>query len=342
MFYRMKYQIGDRILMLHSGEEGEVIDIINDKMLLVDVEGVKFPVYMDQVDFPYFKRFTEKKTEPPKKNKQYVDDVRMEKAGQDVKVADGMWLTFLPVIETDEAGHEVVNEMKMHLLNRTQMELRFKYRQSFFGKNEFTLDTQLHPFEDFYLHDVLLTDLSDSPVFEFEFSLLQPDKTKADYFPKSLKLKPKQLFEKIGKMKKNDEATFSISLFEKYPDRPVTEFFDLDLPTGKVKSFDAAKTREHLEPAKPVVDLHIEKLEVDWNGLSNYEILGLQLKAFEKYYDLAVAHIQPSLTVIHGVGEGKLRDEIHAILNTKKEVKTFVNQFHPLYGFGATEIFFQY
>ena len=90
------------------------------------------------------------------------------------------------------------------------------------------------------------------------------------------------------------------------------------------------------------MDLHIEKLEVQWSGLSNYEILGLQLKAFEKYYDLAVAHIQPSLTVIHGVGEGKLRDEIHAILNTKKEVKTFVNQFHPLYGFGATEIFFQY
>ena len=137
MFYRMKYQIGDRILMLHSGEEGEVIDIINDKMLLVDVEGVKFPVYMDQVDFPYFKRFTEKKTEPPKKNKQYVDDVRMEKARQEVKVADGMWLTFLPVIETDEAGHEVVKELKMHLHNRVPLDFRFKYRQSFFGKNEF-------------------------------------------------------------------------------------------------------------------------------------------------------------------------------------------------------------
>jgi dsDNA-specific endonuclease/ATPase MutS2 len=55
-----------------------------------------------------------------------------------------------------------------------------------------------------------------------------------------------------------------------------------------------------------------------------------------------VHHLQPSLIVIHGVGEGVLRDEIHELLRHKPEVKTFVNQFHPLYGFGATEIYFQY
>ena len=57
----MKYQPGDKVLILHSQEEGEVVEIINDKMVLIDVEGVRFPVYMDQIDFPYFKRFSEKK-----------------------------------------------------------------------------------------------------------------------------------------------------------------------------------------------------------------------------------------------------------------------------------------
>jgi hypothetical protein len=65
----MKYQAGDTVLILHSNEEAQVVDIINDKMLLVDVKGVSFPVYMDQVDFPYFKRFSEKKIFPPKKEK---------------------------------------------------------------------------------------------------------------------------------------------------------------------------------------------------------------------------------------------------------------------------------
>ena len=337
----MKYQIGDRVLILHSGEEGEVIDIINDKMMLVDVNGVKFPVYMDQVDFPYFKRFTEKKTEPVKKEKKYVDDIRKEKSAQD-KIADGMWLTFLPVMVIDEQGDEIVTELKLHLANRTNDVFNFKYHQSFFGRREFDLKSELNPFENFYLHDVPFADLNDSPIFEFEFSLLQPDKTKEEYYATSVRLKPKQLFNKIGEIRKKNEATFSHRLFERYPDKKHIEKIDVDLPSKKSKLFDASEIRQHIEPAQTVVDLHIEKLTDNWKGLSNFEILGMQLKTFEKYYDLAVAHLQPSLIVIHGVGEGKLRDEIHEILRQKKEVKTFVNQYHPLYGFGATEILFEY
>jgi dsDNA-specific endonuclease/ATPase MutS2 len=46
--------------------------------------------------------------------------------------------------------------------------------------------------------------------------------------------------------------------------------------------------------------------------------------------------------VIHGVGKGKLREEIHEILKLKKEVKYFINQYDPRFGYGATEIFFNY
>jgi len=68
----MKYQIGDKVLILHSNEEGEIIDFINDKMVTVDVKGVKFPVYLDQIDFPYFKRFSQKKLFPEKKRKRDI------------------------------------------------------------------------------------------------------------------------------------------------------------------------------------------------------------------------------------------------------------------------------
>ena len=76
----MKFQIGDKVLILHSNEEGEVVDIINNKMVMVDVRGVKFPAYIDQLDFPYFKRFSEKKLFPEKKKqKSYIDNVKKEK-----------------------------------------------------------------------------------------------------------------------------------------------------------------------------------------------------------------------------------------------------------------------
>jgi hypothetical protein len=37
-----------------------------------------------------------------------------------------------------------------------------------------------------------------------------------------------------------------------------------------------------------------------------------------------------------------LRDEIHELLKYRKEVSTYVNQYDPRFGYGATEIFFEY
>src|SRR5215217_5122282 len=146
----MKYQICDKIIVLHSKEEGEIIDIIHDKMVMIDVRGVKFPAYMDQIDFPYFKRFTEKKLFPAKKEKKYVDDIRKEKQPP-ARVVDGVWLSFLHKFETDEFGDDVVVELKIHLINRTEKAYNFSYYLQFFGKSEFEIRNEINAFGDFYL-----------------------------------------------------------------------------------------------------------------------------------------------------------------------------------------------
>jgi hypothetical protein len=337
----MKYQIGDKIIVLHSNEEGEVIDILNEKMVMIEVRGVKFPAYMDQIDFPYFKRFSEKKLFPPKKEKKYVEDVKREKPKPTERVIDGVWLSFLPRFETDEFGDDIVVELKIHLVNRTDKAYNFRYFLQFFGRPEFELHNEVNPFSDFYLHDIAFEDINDSPTFVFEFSLLKPEKSKADYYESSLKLKPKQLFDRIEELKQKGEATFTYRLFEHYPNKPAEEMLDAPVTKG-VKVYSLKDIRQHLQPARSVVDLHIEKLTDKWKHLSNAEILDMQLREFEKWYELALAHRQSQLIIIHGVGSGKLRDEIHAILRLKKEVKSFVNQYHPNFGYGATEIFFQF
>ena len=336
----MKFQVGDKVLILHSNEEGEVIDIINNKMVIVDVRGVKFPAYIDQLDFPYFKRFTEKKLFPPKKSKRYIDNIKKEKT-KETRIADGVWITFLPVMVTDEFGDDVVTELKVHLENRTEKSYHFIYKLNFFGKTDFELKNEVLAFGDFYLHDIVFSDLNDSPSFEFIFTLLQPDKKKAGQYAVSLKLKPKQLFARIEEVKLKNEPTFSSKLFDTYPDKSLEETIESGLSPKGVKHYNATNARQHLEPARSVIDLHIEKLTDEWKVLSNYEMLDLQLKTFEKYYDLALQHHLSNLIVVHGVGKGKLRDEIHDILRLKKEVKSFVNQYHPLYGYGATEIYFK-
>jgi len=140
-------------------------------------------------------------------------------------------------------------------------------------------------------------------------------------------------------MKLNNDPTFSFKLFDTYPNK--VEDVKPDYYNSNGRIYDASRPQQ-LEPARSVVDLHIEKLTDSWKHLTNFEILTLQLKAFEKYYYLAVAHRQPNLIVVHGIGSGKLKDEIHEILKSKKEVKSFVNQYHSSFGYGATEIYLEY
>src|SRR5258708_36007517 len=143
----MKFQVGDKVVIQHSNDEGEVIEIINDKMVLVDVRGVRFPAYTDQLDFPYFTRFSQKKPlVPEKKPKKYVDQLPPEKPRAGVKkeriakLADGVWLTFLPIFDNDEFGDDVVETMKIHLVNNTPAGYHFSYHLNYFGKREFDLD----------------------------------------------------------------------------------------------------------------------------------------------------------------------------------------------------------
>jgi Smr domain len=337
----MKYQQGDKIIVLLTNEEGTVVEIMNEKMVMIEVKGVRFPAYMDQVDFPYFKMFSEKRV--VEKKKIFIDNVKKEKPGQMDKADNGVFIAFMPLFDKDIFDDDVVEKLKIYLVNQTETAYNFVYNLFFGGESNFELKNTIGPLSDFYLHNVNFEDLSDNPRFDIEFSLLSPDKKKAPYYETSLKLKPKQLFKRIEEIQLKNEPTFSYPLFERYPDKIDEEKIDLGrLGNAGFRIYDVSKVKENLPPARTVVDLHIEKLTDSWKHLSNFEILTLQLKEFEKFYDLAVAHHQSTLTVIHGVGVGKLRDEIHDLLRLKKEVKSFVNQYNASYGYGATEIYFSY
>jgi len=336
----MKYEPGDKIIVKQTDEEGKVIEILNEKMVMIEVRGVRFPAYTDQIDFPYFKMFWQKK--PVEKKKIYVDDIKREKKKVKTKTGDGVFLNFIPVLDKDIFDDDVVEKLKVYLVNQNEEGYHFKYDLVFDGQSSFSLESSVDGLSDFYLHDVSFEDMGESPRFEFEFSLSEADKKKAPFHEVFFKLRGKQLFKKIEETQMKNEASFAYELFTGYPDKIDEARIDVSrLGNAGFRVYDAGKIKDHLPPARSVVDLHIEKLTDHAHSLSNAEILQKQLAEFEKFYELAVAHHQSTLIVIHGIGEGILREEIHGRLKLKKEVKSFVNQFHPLYGYGATEIFFK-
>jgi Smr domain len=319
-----------------------VVEIINEKMVMIEVKGVRFPAYHDQIDFPYFKMFSKKPLQEKKKT--FIDNIKPEKKNRNETKPDaGVSISFLPVFDKDIFDDDVVEKFKIYLLNQSAVQYNFTYKLLLEGEADFELTNTVLPHNDFYIHDVAFEKLSDNPRFAFEFSLAVPDKKKAPFFEATFKIKAKQLFKQIEELRLKNEPSFSYKLFDVYPDKVEEEKVDLGrLGNAGFRVYDAGRIREHLAPPRTVVDLHIEKLTDSWKHLSNFEILTMQLKEFEKYYELAVSHRQPSLIIIHGVGVGKLRDEIHDILRTKREVKSFVNQYSASYGYGATEIFLAY
>jgi hypothetical protein len=334
----VKYEIGDKIIVLHSDEEGKVVDIINDKMVMIEVRGVKFPAYMDQIDFPYFKMFTSKKI--VEKKKIHIDDVRKEKQASRKKVADGVFISMVPVYDKDIFGDEYVQKLKIYLINHNEEDYRFAYNLRFLHESHFELSSELRGLNDFYLHDIEVADISDNPFFDFEFSLVKPNAKKNDFLEKQLKLRGKQLFKKMEEIHEKNEPSFSYELFIHYPDKIVEPKLDLSkLGNAGYKIYDASKIKSNIPQPRSVVDLHIDKLVDFWEQMSSAEIIELQMSTFEKHLDLAKLHQMQSIIFIHGIGEGILKNELHERLRHKKYVKSFVNQYHHLYGYGATEVY---
>lgn len=85
------------------------------------------------------------------------------------------------------------------------------------------------------------------------------------------------------------------------------------------------------------IDLHIEELVDSHVGMSNTQILMKQMSEFRTFYKKAMAKSIPKLIVIHGVGEGVLKHEIHTFLSRKENVE-FYDAPYIDYGKGATEI----
>lgn len=86
------------------------------------------------------------------------------------------------------------------------------------------------------------------------------------------------------------------------------------------------------------VDLHIEKLVLSKRGMSNYDILTLQMETAKRQLDFAIKNRMPKVVFIHGVGEGVLKAELDFMLGRYDNI-SFQDANYQKYGLGATEVY---
>ena len=106
--------------------------------------------------------------------------------------------------------------------------------------------------------------------------------------------------------------------------------------TKKRTAAPTIKPKERSAP-KFEVDLHIHHLSKSTRGMTNYEMLNLQLDTARRQLEFAIRKRIPKIVFIHGVGEGVLRQELETLFGRYNNVK-FYDADYKTYGLGATEV----
>ena len=98
-----------------------------------------------------------------------------------------------------------------------------------------------------------------------------------------------------------------------------------------------ARPKEKQRPPMEV-DLHIHKLVKSTKGMTNHEMVMLQIDTAKRQLDFAINKRIPSVVFIHGVGQGVLKEELKYLFGRYDNVR-ISDADYKKYGFGAMEIY---
>ncbi|MGE4288483.1 MAG: DUF2027 domain-containing protein [Salinivirgaceae bacterium] len=161
---------------------------------------------------------------------------------------------------------------------------------------------------------------------------------------KTLTFNPIKFF-KERTYQENDFFDAPAILYPVYTENPIEKELD-SLSEGELKKIirEKEKTENKTVYQSPKnrenqiieVDLHIHELLDDFRGLSNAEILEVQMEHFKSKLEEAIHTHAKKIVFIHGVGNGVLKMEIRKELDRRSKKLTYQDASFKEYGYGAT------
>lgn len=125
---------------------------------------------------------------------------------------------------------------------------------------------------------------------------------------------------------------------KKVPDDKLANIKNLPIEKAKVNS---KKTPEKHNIQIEVIDLHIHELMDNHSRMTNTEIIQFQMQHLKKTLERLMQKRVKVVHIVHGVGEGVLRNEVRQYL--RKFLNCEVNDLsYTRNGYGATEFKIRY
>ena len=326
----MKLRIGDKVRFLNEVGEGIVTRFKDKETVFVEItDGFEIP-YLSKHLVPIH---TELILNPE------VENMELE---LETILSDSIYF----IIEPDHDMSALVSDYKFYLFNSSSYNMSFSYSV----KDDAYFQTLKHGELGAY-QKILLKQVKKNFFKEFAYHKIEC------LFYKNMHYKSQMPLAEILYINDKIMAQSTLILHNefKYPvyafilkdnfqDKEVIEktFNMEDLTRLKaIKEFKQPQktsiAKQKIKDLTKEIDLHIEELVDSHSGLTNMEILSIQLERFEKEIQYCLSNGIKKLIVIHGVGNGKLKSEIISILKTIEDI-TYYDASYKNYGVGATEI----
>jgi hypothetical protein len=351
----MLFAIGTKVRFRYTGETGTITAMLEDGMLQVRLDSdrdFEIPTFeedlirdVDAEPVSPGAKFiqTLQKTPPPPPRteikRQYV-----------ILKSKGIQLGFEPMPSRD--GN--ISKYKAWLINDTKFDFIIDFKLWVLDKEVLSLNERLSAMTAIDAGNIMFDDLNDSPEVEVSYQRFTTEGLSAA-IDKTLKIRAKQFFNHLITAPILDFQVYHFVLFEKFDTDPNEGVAPDDLKSytdQRVKGKEREKKStpnyrrydtynvEEFANFEPEIDLHIQNITNGYAKMDKSMMVRLQLEHFERFMEKAIRLGVPKVYIIHGVGEGKLKDAVADRLSRYPGVKKFKNEYHPKYGYGATEVVF--
>ncbi|MCK5823148.1 MAG: DUF2027 domain-containing protein [Bacteroidales bacterium] len=351
----MKINVGDKVKFLNDVGGGTVTKFIDKKNILVLNEyNFEVPVAISEViisheenSYTQVSETVEQEdstpSEPLEKENIFYPETEVVDDNNDVKV----YFAFVPT----EADNIVNSDFDTYLINDSNYHIMYNYITNKEGQHFGTDAGVLEANTKLSLDSFKREELNDLPEFIFQFIIYKKGSCDV-YSPiqQSITVKPTKFY-KENSFKENDFFEENSLIFNLLDKSPMQDELDKlsqkdfkniirEKESGNKRPRIATKRENKIAAAAITeVDLHINALIDNNKGMSNSEMLEIQLNEFEKKLDEAIKNKIKKIVFIHGVGNGVLKMKLRHELSTKHKKLKFQDASFKEYGYGATMVF---
>lgn len=324
--------IGDKVRNIKGNEEGIVTKFLKDNLVEVEIEdGFNIPFLMGELTVV-----------AAAENKYFKKEFSDEKATDEIipRSIAGVFLSFIPITE---------GTYMVQLSNNTEWQMPFTLYVGEDSQTRGLMGGVLEP-KGFLkagttLKAAAFDDWSDISIQALHFKT--GTGTQPTALLRKFRLRANSLFKELKNVPLSAQKGYVVQLDVKSDFTEETQPITSEPNETLQKLQDKFKEGENTErvanqPAKKksgasvTVDLHIEKLTNQFLTMSSGEMVVMQLSHFEKQLEQAIAVGADEITFIHGVGSGKLRQEVHRQLSQHPNVAWYKDAQKEKFGYGAT------